>query len=202
LTGPGLDQQRHVLHRSPPRLRPVDQVVHEPDPRSGSLWSRCHPRGRPLAPWRVGLAQDGPRHDGPAGACPARPDGLLGPLNAPSNPHVGLRDQEARRILAAAVGGTVVVAESGRVCVRVRPPGECVPFTKRLYQKPTRQRLWMEANRVPCAMAPRAAWLEASRNPSSPDPLCGVHLANLQGRATPRRCNCRNGSLPTTRCAF
>ena len=37
--------RRNLLHWSPPHLRPVDQVVHEPDPRSGSLWSRCHSWG-------------------------------------------------------------------------------------------------------------------------------------------------------------
>jgi hypothetical protein len=105
--------------------------------------TQLQPRFRPpvagcaLAPRRVRLPQDGPRHDGRPRARAARPDGLLGALNAPLI--VGLRDQEARRVLAA-IGGTTV-AELGRVCVRVRPPGvltECVTFKRRLYQKPTR----------------------------------------------------------------
>lgn len=37
--------------------------------------------GCALASRRVGLAQDGQGHNGPAGACPARPNGLHGPLN-------------------------------------------------------------------------------------------------------------------------
>ena len=62
----------------------------------------------------------------------ARPDGLPGALNALARPNnAGLRDQEARRILAA-VGGTIA---SGRVCVRVRPPGECVHFYKKTLPK-------------------------------------------------------------------
>ena len=55
--------------------------------------------------------------DGRPRARPARPDGLLGALNASSN--AGLRDQEARRILAASIGGTIAYrGECVSVCVR------------------------------------------------------------------------------------
>ena len=44
-------------------------------------WSRRDSRRCALASRRVGLAQDGPRYHGSAGARSARPDGLHGPLN-------------------------------------------------------------------------------------------------------------------------
>lgn len=37
--------RRNLLHWTSPHLRPVDQVVHEPDPRSGTFWPRCHSWG-------------------------------------------------------------------------------------------------------------------------------------------------------------
>lgn len=41
----GLHQQRHVLPRPEPPLRPVHALVHVPRARPRPLWRRCHPRG-------------------------------------------------------------------------------------------------------------------------------------------------------------
>jgi hypothetical protein len=169
--------------------------------------------GCPLAPWGERLPQDGPRHDGRPRARPARSDGLLGALNVPLI--VGLRDQEARRVLAA-IGGTTV-AESGRVCVRVRPPGvltECVTFKRRLCQSPNSPTSLDGGSEssflVQSCCGKRGgtfnfyeiSFYGSSCRGSDDDPRVGGCPAFVSaGRATPRRCHCRNDSLPTTRCS-
>jgi len=41
----GIHQQRHLLRRPPPPVRPLHQVVPQPRPGPGPLWPRRHPRG-------------------------------------------------------------------------------------------------------------------------------------------------------------